>query len=335
MGGRIAYIDLFAGPGRYRDGAASVPLMVVQNAIDDAFLCQHLVTIFNDRDSNNTRTLESQISQIPGISKLRFPPRVYNEEVSDRIAKLFEETRLAPTLFFVDPWGYKSLSLRLVNSVLKDWGSDCIFFFNYNRINMGLGNAVVRERMEALFGSDRATHLRDRLAGMAPACREIAIVEEISTALKEMGGRYVVPFCFKNQVGTRTSHYLIFVSKHVKGYEIMKDVMAAASSMVNQGVPTFAYCPADQTMPFLFELARPLDQLESLLLKDFVGQTLPMEEVYNRHHVDRPFIKRNYKAALVSLESKGKIACDPPAERRLRRKGVVTLAGQVVVAFPQ
>lgn len=163
---------------------------------------------------------------------------------------------------------------------------------------MGLNNALVRERMEALFGSDRAAQLRGRLAGMAPARREIAIVEEISSALKEMGGRYVLPFCFKNELGTRTSHYLIFVSKHVKGYEIMKEVMAAASSGVNQGVPTFAYCPADQSMPLLFELARPLDQLENLLLKDFAGQTLMMGEVYNRHHVDRPFIERNYKAAL-------------------------------------
>lgn len=69
-GGRIAYIDLFAGPGRYRDGAASVPLMVLRNAIDDDFLCRHLVTIFNDKDSNNTRTLEEQIRLIPDISSL-------------------------------------------------------------------------------------------------------------------------------------------------------------------------------------------------------------------------------------------------------------------------
>jgi hypothetical protein len=47
-GKKIAYIDLFAGPGRYKDGTQS---------------------------------------------------------------------------FFVDPWGYKGLSLQLVNAVVKDWGS--------------------------------------------------------------------------------------------------------------------------------------------------------------------------------------------------------------------
>lgn len=33
--GRIAYIDLYAGPGRYRDGAASTPLLVLEKAIED------------------------------------------------------------------------------------------------------------------------------------------------------------------------------------------------------------------------------------------------------------------------------------------------------------
>src|SRR5665213_1849654 len=32
-GGKIAYIDLYAGPGRYRDGAASTPLLVLERAI--------------------------------------------------------------------------------------------------------------------------------------------------------------------------------------------------------------------------------------------------------------------------------------------------------------
>ena len=60
---------------------------------------------------------------------------------------------------FVDPWGYKGLSLRLINSVLKDWACECIFFFNYNRINMGLGNDAVKEHMDALFGEERAAEL--------------------------------------------------------------------------------------------------------------------------------------------------------------------------------
>jgi three-Cys-motif partner protein len=74
--GRIAYVDLFAGPGRYKDGAASVPLLVLENAINDAVLRDRLVTIFNDLDSNNSKTLEEEIAKLPGIETLRYRPTV-------------------------------------------------------------------------------------------------------------------------------------------------------------------------------------------------------------------------------------------------------------------
>jgi three-Cys-motif partner protein len=109
-----------------------------------------LVTMFNDADVEHCRALEKLITAIPGIEKLKFKPDIRNEEVGDNIVKMFSEMHLVPTFFFVDPWGYKGLSLRLVNSVLKDWGCDCVFFFNYNRINMGLTNPVVTEHMNAL-----------------------------------------------------------------------------------------------------------------------------------------------------------------------------------------
>ena len=139
-GSSLAYIDLFAGPGRYDDGTKSTPLLVLERAIADSQLADLLVTIFNDLDSTNTRSLETAIQELPGVERLRHRPAVYNEEVGEKIVAMFESMKLIPTLFFVDPWGYKGFSLRLINSVLQNWGCDCIFFFNYNRINMGLAN---------------------------------------------------------------------------------------------------------------------------------------------------------------------------------------------------
>ena len=56
--------------------------------------------------------------------------------------------------------------------------------------------------------------LREKLKLLKPEQRELTIVEEICEALVEMGGKYVLPFRFKNDKGSRTSHHLIFVSKH-------------------------------------------------------------------------------------------------------------------------
>lgn len=331
---KIAYIDLFAGPGRYKDGTKSTPILLLEKAIEDPDMRQMLVTMFNDANEDFSRSLEKAIYSLPGIEELKYPPEVYNFEVGEEIARKFDEMRLVPTLFFVDPWGYKGLSLDLIGSVLKNWGCDCIFFFNYNRINMGLANNLVREHMNALFGEARAESLRMKLEAMSPYERELTIVEELVKALQDMGGEYVLPFRFVNDQGTRTSHHLIFVSKHELGYKIMKEIMARESSRMEQGVPTLEYNPADARYPFLFELSKPLDDLADMLLSKFAGQTLTMKQVHRKHHVGRRFIKRNYKEALRCLEAEGRIITDPPAENRIKRKGQVTFADRVKVTFP-
>jgi three-Cys-motif partner protein len=264
----IQYIDLFAGPGRYRDGAKSTPILILEQAVADPLFRDNLTAIFNDKDDANTSTLMAEINAIPDIDTLASPPRVYTNEVGDEVVKMFEQLNLVPTLMFVDPWGYSGLSLRLINSVLKDWACECIFFFNYNRINMGLSNKAVKEHMEALFGEERAAELSERLKGMPPGRRELTIVEEICQAVKQMGGKFVLPFTFKNEKGTRTSHHLIFVSKHPLGYGIMKEIMTKESSSAPMGVPTFAYNPAEREQKLLYGLGSP-GELEAVLLDRF------------------------------------------------------------------
>lgn len=325
---KIAYVDLFSGPGRYKDGSNSTPLLILERAIADPDMRKMLVTIFNDKDSNNTQSLQQAIRSLPGIDSLSNTPVVLNTEVGEDIIQELRTIHLVPTLFFIDPWGYKGLSLRLIGSLIMSWGCDCIFFFNYNRINMGLHNAAVESHMDALFGKERADNLREQLESKQPEERELTVVEAICQSLKEIGGNYPLPFRFKNAEGNRTSHHLIFVSKNVLGYSIMKDIMARESSNAKQGVPSFEYNPAPPRYPLLYELYRPLDELENILLDEFAGQTMSMIDIYNRHHVGKWYIKKNYKDALLKLETQARITTDPPK----RRKN--TFGDTVQVTFP-
>ncbi len=323
---KIAYIDLFAGPGRYSDGTISTPLLVLEKAIQNNTLCQRLMTIFNDKDESNTNSLLSAIKELPDIETLKYSPQVSSQEVGGEIVNMFAEMQLVPTLFFVDPWGYKELSLRLVSTVIKDWGCDCIFFFNYNRINMGLNNNAVREHMNALFGERRADKLRLKLDSITQQKRELIIIEELCQAIRDLGPEYVLPFRFKDNRGSRTSHHLIFVSKHFKGYEIMKEIMAKESSDTQQEVATFEYNPVSAQQPFLFEFSRPLDDLGDMLLREFAGQQLKMADIYERHNVNRPYTKKNYKQVLGQLADQGKITAP-------NRRGN-TFGDNVLVTFP-
>jgi len=328
--GKIGYIDLFAGPGRYKDGAESTPLMILERAVSDAEISQMLVSVFNDYDAQNVQSLQQAIASIPNISNLKYAPKIWNIEVNEGLVKQLEQIKFIPSLFFIDPWGYKALSVRLFASIIKDWGCDCIFFFNYNRINMGIHNEAIEHRIDSLFGKERADSLRNRLVILSPEERELYIIEAICETLREIGGEFTLPFRFRRRNRDSTSHHLIFVSKHIRGYEIMKGIMARESSSEEQGVASFEYNPATENYPLLFSLSRPLDKLAEMLLTEFAGQTLSMKQIYESHHVNRPYISKNYKDALKKLEEDGKIIAHPPASKR--KKG--SFGDDVQVTFP-
>ena len=333
--GKIGYIDLFAGPGVYQDGTVSTPLKILQRAINDSDMRMMLVASFNDANREHAASLEDAVAALPGIDTLRHPPVITNDCVTTGFSKFFEGKPSVPTLFFIDPWGYKGVSLHLIATLLSSWGCDCILFFNYNRIKISLTNPKVFEHMDALFGKERAEQLRRDLEKVPQDEKELTIIEAITEALQDTGAHYVLPFCFKDAHRRRTSHHLILATKHHRGYEIMKEIMAKESSGEIQGVPSFEYNPATRSQKVLFEYTRPVDELEDILLEEYAGTSVAMGEIYTHHNIGRRYIKSNYKDALISLERQGKIVTNPSAQKRPKRKGIPTFADTVVVHFPR
>ncbi len=269
------------------------------------------------------------------LTRLKYKPKFYNAEVGDEIARMFGGMNLVPTFFFVDPWGYKGLSLNLVSSIIKDWGCDCVFFFNYNRISMGVGNDAIKQHMASIFGEDGLSVLREESSrAMSPTEREIIVVQALCQALKNNGSRFVLPFRFKNDEGTRTSHHLIFITKNFLGYDIMKGIMAKESTDSKHGVANFEYNPRDTRYKqgSLFDmLSKPLDELRGMLLKDYAGRTIDFLALYEEHSVDKPYIKKNYQEVLREMLEAGLITAENPETHKPPRKG--TFAEKMRITF--
>jgi len=330
---KLAYIDLFAGPGRYNDQSKSTPILVLEAILANPELSSRVVTLFNDKDSKNIESLMTAISELPNIDQLKHEPMLFNEEVGDEIAQWFSQQRMIPTFFFVDPWGYKGLSQNLVSSIIKDWGCDCVFFFNYNRINMGVNNNIIEPHLLSLFGKNQLAQIRERIVNATPDYRESVIIQALCYAFKENGQKFVLPFRFRNSEGTRTTHHLVFITKGFRGYEIMKEIMAEESSDSQDGVANFEYNPQDARYKqgSLFDmLSRPLDDLQDMLLQEYSGQTISFTLLYENHSVDKPFIKKHYKSVLWRLFDDGKITAVKP-NGKSPRKG--TFADDLLITF--
>lgn len=336
----LNYIDLFSGPGRYEDGSESTPLLILKKIISNEELQDSVATLFNDANNDFAEQLKEEIDSLEGIEELAFSPSVQNVEIGEEVADLFKTRRLSPTLAFVDPFGYKGLTGDLIGSLIKDWGSDCIFFFNYNRINMGIKNPIVKTHMDAIFGEERAEDLRRRVGGLTPEERELVIVDELAASLSNNRVNYVLPFRFMDEKKEKTSHYLIFVSKHKLGYTIMKDIMWKSSSSHEDNVASFSYIPVKhlskqvyEQLDLLTSYSTPLDELGAELKRKFKGRTLTVKRLIESHHIGTRFVQSNYKECLRRLEEDGEIIADPPAEDRKMQNGVRTFGDKVKVTF--
>ncbi len=342
---KVLYLDLFAGPGRYDDETKSTPIIVLEHAINDDSMRESLITVFNDKNASHVDSLNDSISKLPGIEKLKYKPDIHHSEVDASLAAQLEQTNLVPTFSFIDPFGYRGLSKKLINAVIKDWGSDCVIFFSYNSINRGISNSYVEEHMDALFGEERAKKLRgdlekakfecEKTKQHLPSIREPLILEAILESLEEMGAKYSLPFRFEHKDKARTSHYLIFASKNPLGYKIMKDIMASVSERSVDGVASFEYIPEKRRQTRLFAYSKGLEDLKSDLLSKFSGQTILLNDIFESTNVGTPFVVRNYQDAILELEQTGIVSCEPAWEKRRMRLDKKTINPKTVkVKFP-
>jgi three-Cys-motif partner protein len=312
----IAYLDLYAGRGMYRTGEKSTPIFLLEDAVRDPVLAANLVTIFNDKNAELTADLSAAIRVIPNLSRLRYPPEIHTGEVDSAVTEALEKQHLPPTLLLADPFGYKGLTQALIHSVLQNWGCDCIFFFNFNRLNPALSNPRVERNIVELFGQERVELLRAVFVSRKPSPheRELLVLSAIREAMAEIGGKYTLSFRFDMPDRDRTSYYLIFVSKHHKGYFEMREIMAAESLETAERVPLFEYSADRQ--PTLIDENHSLDALEATLMREFSGQTVSSQDLTERHYCEPPFCKRNYLQALARLEDRRKIRVSTSGTRR-------------------
>lgn len=332
----IAYMDLYCGPGCYDDGTKSTPLLILEKAIGSPELQKHLVTVFNDKKAASIATLESETAKLPGIASLKNAPVFLNEKVSPETEKYFTGSKM-PSFTFIDPFGYMGLTRGLINAVVtKTWGCDCIFFFSYSSINRALSAGVFTSHMEGLFGAKRAAELEAKMQDIQgsernqPHEREKIIIEALTAALEELNQGEVFVRSFRFKKGPRTSHMLVFVTTHPRGFRVMTDIMANEGFVDGKGLAHFTHYtkppPGNRLIYHEFDL------LKKNVCWRYADRKMAMLDIFLDH---RQYAASSYKDALNELEDKGLITVDPPAnKRRMAPNGKRTFSDKAIVTFP-
>ena len=321
---RLCYFDGFAGRGEYDDGSPGSPLiaMGIAEELVGQKRVKEVVPIFIERDSDNCANLELVIE----ANKSRFPnvrePILQCDEFSNVISKVIEKvgSRLAPSFFFIDPFGFTGVPFTIVKDILSIPRTEIFFTFMVRDINRFLAIKDLWPLFDELFGT---TEWRTYLGELD---REHSLRELYIRQLRQQTDAkcsWAFRVCADERI--QTTYYLIHATKHFRGLYIMKSIM------YKQGAEgTFAYLgPLDRTRRSQMRLFDDsISSLKNFLVDRFDGRTLTYDKVLEESYMDTPLIDKHYREALKALEQEGKVSI-----KRVSSKTERGLSGRYNITF--
>lgn len=346
---RYGYADLYSGPGVYEDGTASTPILILEHILKTDELRQHTALYFNDARKDRVDRLcfefNSKQESLDADARLEGPIRYSSYFLGSEVAAELQQFKNVPTLYFIDPFGVKGLTQNLVRQLICRRGSDCIFFFNYSKVNWHVSSDHYAQHVNALFGVERANELRATLAerNWTPHQREQKILEATHGALSDAGASRIAPFKFLDGIGSKTSHFLFLATKRASfgkkaapAEGIWKSIANRKSTYSEQGIPLFIFSPSvdkaksDLFQPLLNLGVGHLDELKrKILARGTRSTSLTVGQCIKEFASGTNIMPRNVKEALLALESDGHIKL---GEHR-RSKTRIQLAEDVTISF--
>ncbi len=301
---RLAYLDLYGGPGRGTPASRSVVAAVASRAADDGLLRGNLQFLLNDPGPEDPDARRALARELRPVRRLAHPAQVIRRHPWLRIQTRLEAYRPLGVLVHWEPWGYQSLSGGDLACCMALSRAEVLLTLRYPLLNLGLANPKVAEHLSAFWGQERADSLRGAVRGASPHQRENRIVAACVERLRELGAQHVLPFRFT--VRGRTREFLLHAGRTDEAYGRMKEVLARYATGHPQGVPEYRYDPVAAHYTNSLPVTRPLDALADDLARTYAGQTVRADDLYRRHHVGQPFLRRNYADALELLATRGR-----------------------------
>lgn len=338
----IWYIDLFCGPGCYEDGSKSTPLALLDviNTFRDDSVRNHLRIVFNDHDADYISRLRSNIATHPVLPKMKYQPQIMNLKASDVDLSVYTRGN-NPIFSFVDPWGYKDISSSQVWNLVKNIGSDCVLFFNSDRILQDINKPANASDFQQIFGEffEEAKKIQ-RKTNMTQRQKAESFLLLFSKNLylsirREAKGKYkvyVLPFYIEADDKEKISHFIVFISKSHKAIREMRKVM------IKCGNSTSAMLGYDDKDAFQITLLSRNDDLFNSIFPvikdsfsrypqqygreytvDSLSEALDNYSMFTQYKV-LPYSSSEIKQIIETLDSRGYIDIIPPVGKRMNKR---------------
>lgn len=315
---QIWYLDLFCGKGKYDDGNYSTPYLITKSCIEDNVLREKVRLIFNDKFY--AEECEKLLNEEFDLSRFKLKPEFRNYEVGNapKITEYLSKPVLKgirnpnPTLLFYDPFGYKAIDTNVIAQFLKHWGNEVFLFFNIKRITAAIDNNRFDHLMKELFPKNYSTIKNNKKYGANVQERMSLIINHIEEEFKEVisGNLYMCPFRFMEEDNNATSHYVLHLTKGLKGFELVKQVYSEydnKGACLENGTYTFdSKKIGSSLMEFDFDDPN-LRVLSEKIYKRFKGKSVSALKLFSEMHPNSKYTFVHFREALRFLEQQNKL----------------------------
>jgi three-Cys-motif partner protein len=231
-GGRVAFIDGYAGEGRYGDGAEGSPALLISKA-HKLSAHRRIECFFVEQDPATFRKLQRVVSsEAQGLTV-----EVVQGNVEDHLDDLLGKAGGIPLFVFFDPFGLMPPFDAVVKVFDRPYGlrapaTEVLINFNASGLRRIAGhltsahpNAATLERMDEVCGGSwwRKTwldHLDDKDAA------EEAVVEEYAKRLRKAARCGSWTFDVRNRADLKPAYHLVFLSRHPDGMLLFGDALS-------------------------------------------------------------------------------------------------------------
>ena len=209
------YVDAFAGRGKYKSGEEGSPVIAAKILEKYQKPTCKLHCICIERDAKRYEILESSLKQFEG----KLDIEKYNCEFLTCIDKVLKKIGKSPAFFFIDPEGFSGMDFDKIKAILNLPYKEVLINFQYNAIQRWLEAPKVERTITKLFGT----------SDYKKAQEESDLIKLYKKQIRKTNA-FVRYFRNKFPRKNRTFYYLVYATKNITGFKIMKDVMFSEQS---------------------------------------------------------------------------------------------------------
>lgn len=287
----LNYVDGFGGCGAYSTGDETYygSPVIAAKIIKDNQQTAKIVVI--EKEKENIENLKSIFSYLKLDAELTFMNDEFDHAVNGIIS-----TSLAPTFFFIDPFGFSNIKYSTLEKIMKIKKSEILLNFMFNGVNRFISLPQNEKIMNDLFGTADWKELKK----LESVEKEAAIVNLYRNQLKKVS-KFVFPYRIEFPKLERTYYYLFHLTNHPKGASIMKSSFAK----FNHGRVAYLGSRGGQLRLSEIGDAR-ITGVEEFLLSKYNGGFKKYSEIIEQNIDETEYLESEITQALKKLEEKNK-----------------------------